>query len=94
MLREEVLSLKNEVLRHAGCGFWAVDKYLARYAGDLLGIEVPSTLQSPPPHIQGPGMPISQPQEPVSFYSSPDMNDFSDLELLRGFDQPDISDLE
>jgi hypothetical protein len=41
MLREEVLSLKNEVLRHAGCGFWAVDEYLARCAGDLLGMEVP-----------------------------------------------------
>lgn len=41
MLREEVLSLKNEVLRHAGCGFWAVDEYLARCAGDLLGVDRP-----------------------------------------------------
>ncbi|KAF2134943.1 hypothetical protein P153DRAFT_362655 [Dothidotthia symphoricarpi CBS 119687] len=48
MLREEVLSLKNEVLRHAGCGFWAVDEYLARCAGDLLGMEAPtSTSRSP-----------------------------------------------
>lgn len=39
ILRDEVLSLKNEVLRHAGCGFWAVDEYLARCAGDLLGKE-------------------------------------------------------
>jgi len=39
LLREEVLELKNEVLRHAGCGFWAVDEYLARCAGDLLGID-------------------------------------------------------
>lgn len=39
MLREEVLSLKNEVLRHAGCGFWAVDEYLAQCAGDLLGMD-------------------------------------------------------
>ncbi|KAF2015677.1 hypothetical protein BU24DRAFT_183145 [Aaosphaeria arxii CBS 175.79] len=39
MLREEVLTLKNEVLRHAGCGFWAVDEYLARCAGDLLGMD-------------------------------------------------------
>lgn len=38
LLRDEVLSLKNEVLRHAGCGFWAVDEYLARCAGDLLGM--------------------------------------------------------
>jgi len=44
MLREEVLELKNEVLRHAGCGFWAVDEYLARCAGDLLGIENPNLL--------------------------------------------------
>lgn len=42
ILREEVLELKNEVLRHAGCGFWAVDEYLARCAGDLLGMEGPS----------------------------------------------------
>jgi hypothetical protein len=42
MLREEVLELKNEVLRHAGCGFWAVDEYLARCAGDLLGIKPPA----------------------------------------------------
>jgi hypothetical protein len=46
MLREEVLSLKNEVLRHAGCGFWAVDEYLARCAGDLLGMEVPMQSQA------------------------------------------------
>ncbi|KAF2703839.1 hypothetical protein K504DRAFT_463268 [Pleomassaria siparia CBS 279.74] len=41
LLREEVLGLKNEVLRHAGCNFWAVDEYLARCAGDLLGIDGP-----------------------------------------------------
>ncbi|ORY08370.1 hypothetical protein BCR34DRAFT_13241 [Clohesyomyces aquaticus] len=39
MLKEEVLELKNEVLRHAGCGFWAIDEYLARCAGDWLGKE-------------------------------------------------------
>ena len=38
ILRDEVLSLKNEVLRHAGCGVWAVDEYLARCASDLLGM--------------------------------------------------------
>jgi hypothetical protein len=37
-LREEILELKNEVLRHAGCNFWAFDEYLARCAGDLLGM--------------------------------------------------------
>lgn len=41
MLREDVLELKNEVLRHAGCNFWAVDEYLARCAGDLLGMDGP-----------------------------------------------------
>lgn len=41
MLREELLELKNEVLRHAGCGFWAVDEYLSRCAGDLLGMQAP-----------------------------------------------------
>ncbi|KAF2003932.1 hypothetical protein P154DRAFT_393869, partial [Amniculicola lignicola CBS 123094] len=44
MLRDEILTLKNEVLRHAGCGFWAVDEYLARCAGDLLGMDVPSSM--------------------------------------------------
>ncbi|KAF2179535.1 hypothetical protein K469DRAFT_693916 [Zopfia rhizophila CBS 207.26] len=39
MLREQVLDLKNEVLQHAGCGYWGVDEYLARRAGDLLGCE-------------------------------------------------------
>jgi hypothetical protein len=42
LLREEVLDLKNEVLSHAGCGFWAVDEYLARCAGGLLGIDAPA----------------------------------------------------
>lgn len=41
LLREEVLELKNEVLRHAGCGLWAVEEYLARCVGDLLGIKAP-----------------------------------------------------
>ncbi|CAI6309962.1 unnamed protein product [Periconia digitata] len=41
MLREELLELKNEVLRHANCGFWAVDEYLTRCAGDLLGMQAP-----------------------------------------------------
>lgn len=55
MLREEVLELKNEVLRHAGCGFWAVDEYLARCAGDLLGVEAPN----PPNHASSMRPPIN-----------------------------------
>ena len=39
VLREEMLELKNEVLRHAGCGFEPVEEYLARCAEDLLGIQ-------------------------------------------------------
>lgn len=47
ILREEVLELKNEVLRHAGCNFWAVDEYLARCAGDLLGMDGPPLKHRP-----------------------------------------------
>ena len=36
LLREEMLKLKSEVLRHAGCGFGPVEKYLARCVDDLL----------------------------------------------------------
>jgi hypothetical protein len=35
MLREELLELKNEALRHVGCGFWAVNAYPARCADVL-----------------------------------------------------------
>jgi hypothetical protein len=48
MLREQVLNLKNEVLRHAGCGSWAIDKYVERCAGNLLGVEAPSIPTSTP----------------------------------------------
>jgi hypothetical protein len=41
LLREEVLQRKYEVLRHAECNFWVVDEYLARCAGDLLGMNGP-----------------------------------------------------
>jgi hypothetical protein len=41
LMRKEILELKNEVLRHAECSFWAVDEYLARCAGDLLGMDGP-----------------------------------------------------
>jgi len=96
MLREEVLSLKNEVLRHAGCGFWAVDEYLARCAGDLLRMEAPPTLRSPSMSTQGPNISTSQPQESsvASLDSSPDMEDFGGLELLRDFGDADMDEME
>ncbi|KAF2745490.1 hypothetical protein M011DRAFT_137593 [Sporormia fimetaria CBS 119925] len=37
-LRDEVLSLKNILLEHAGCGCWAIDEYLKKSAGNLLGM--------------------------------------------------------
>jgi hypothetical protein len=40
-LREEVLSLKDEVLRHAGCGVWSIDEYIAQCAGQILKREGP-----------------------------------------------------
>jgi hypothetical protein len=45
-LRDQVLNLKNEVLRHAVCGSWAIDAYVSRCAGDILGVQVPS-VQTP-----------------------------------------------
>ncbi|KAH7366644.1 hypothetical protein BKA66DRAFT_514524 [Pyrenochaeta sp. MPI-SDFR-AT-0127] len=100
MLREEVLTLKNEVLRHAGCGFWAVDEYLARCAGDLLGMEAPptsrttssqhtSTQRTPSmstAHYRGPSI--------DSLGSKLDDDDFGGLELLRDFDDEDMDELE
>ncbi|OAL01151.1 hypothetical protein IQ06DRAFT_293274 [Phaeosphaeriaceae sp. SRC1lsM3a] len=65
MLREEVLSLKNEVLRHAGCGFWAVDEYLARCAGDLLGMDAPMQFQTAAPNSVQPS-PTMSTQPPLS----------------------------
>jgi hypothetical protein len=41
-LREELLELKNEVLRHAGCGSWAIDEYVSQCAGNILGVKAPS----------------------------------------------------
>ncbi|KAH7093473.1 hypothetical protein FB567DRAFT_174752 [Paraphoma chrysanthemicola] len=41
VLREEVLRLESEVLLHAGCGSWAIDRYVERCAGDILGVEAP-----------------------------------------------------
>lgn len=89
LLREEVLSLKNEVLRHAGCGFWAVDEYLARCAGDLLGMEAPNTSRTDSMQHQH----MKQRQnsnESVSSIgsmdSSPDTDDFGGLDLLKSYD--------
>jgi hypothetical protein len=56
MLREELLELKNEVLRHANCGFWAVDEYLTRCAGDLLGMRPPSQASKSPSFPLGQGL--------------------------------------
>ncbi|KAH7082824.1 hypothetical protein BKA63DRAFT_138558 [Paraphoma chrysanthemicola] len=40
-LREEVLRLKGEVLLHAGCESWAIDRYVQQCAGNILGVEAP-----------------------------------------------------
>jgi hypothetical protein len=107
MLREEVLDLKNEVLRHAGCGFWAVDEYLARCAGDLLGMEAPMRNPGAQHPVQpNPTMTTDQlmgqrhnstgsiPSH-LSDASSPDPDDeFGGLQLLRDFDDEDMDDLE
>lgn len=90
VLREEVLSLKNEVLRHAGCGFWAVDEYLARCAGDLLGMEAPNSsrtnsLQSTHQMRPREGSNESVPSL-TSMSSSPDADDFGGLELLKDYE--------
>lgn len=48
VLREQVLGLKNKVLSHARCGSWAIDRYVARSAGDLYGGESPPRRTSEP----------------------------------------------
>lgn len=96
ILREEVLNLKNEVLRHAGCGFWAVDEYLARCAGDLLGMEGPG-IPSRTSSLQYHALPPMQQMRPredsnesvpslSSISSISDADGFGDLELLKDFD--------
>lgn len=89
LLREEVLSLKNEVLRHAGCGFWAVDEYLARCAGDLLGMDAPHASRTNSMQHQ-PMRPRQNSNESVpslgSMSSTPDADDFGGLELLKDYD--------
>ncbi|KAF3031597.1 hypothetical protein E8E12_002210 [Didymella heteroderae] len=89
LLREEVLSLKNEVLRHAGCGFWAVDEYLARCAGDLLGMDVPQPSRTHSIQHQ-PMRPRDNSNDSLpsigSMSSSPDADNFGGLELLRDYE--------
>jgi len=100
MLREEVLGLKNEVLRHAGCGFWAVDEYLARCAGDLLGMEAPLRTPTARQSSQiSPTMNTSQfldqrhnstdsiQMQPADASTPDDDDDFGGLELLRDYDE-------
>lgn len=102
MLREEVLGLKNEVLRHAGCGFWAVDEYLARCAGDLLGMEAPTTNISASRHNSSHSLSMSTNQltgqesrgERAESIISDDSDDFGGLELLKDFDDDDMDELE
>ncbi|KAJ4332831.1 hypothetical protein N0V95_009568 [Ascochyta clinopodiicola] len=101
ILREEVLSLKNEVLRHAGCGFWAVDEYLARCAGDLLGMQVPDA-SSGTSQLQHHGSPSMHQMRPRvdshdsihslgSMSSTPGADGFGGLELLKDYDD-DVDD--
>lgn len=103
LLREEVLGLKNEVLRHAGCGFWAVDEYLARCAGDLLGMEAPSTSttsSSRQNSNHNTAMTSDQYQrqhiqtEDTMSFGSHESDDFGCLELLKDFDDDDVEELE
>jgi hypothetical protein len=98
MLREEVLSLKNEVLRHAGCGFWAVDEYLARCAGDLLGMEAP--FQRTPTLSNSTHPPAIKPSNNMFAHedmdesipsledmgSSPDSDDYHAFDLLKDYE--------
>jgi len=109
MLRDQVLGLKNEVLRHAGCGFWAVDEYLARCAGDLLGMEAPRTMPRNPSQTQSPAMNTTQLMDGQERHGSmgslpslgmtdasshEDDDEFGGLELLKDFDEEDMDDLE
>lgn len=99
MLRDEVLTLKNEVLRHASCGFWAVDEYLARCAGDLLGMEAPGPSNSTQNTTQSPSMPTDALDRQSRDYRAPsqsttDLDEFGGLELLKDFDDEDMDELD
>lgn len=45
-LREQLLDLKDEVLRHAGCGSWTIDHYIAQSASGQFGMNA-SSLYTP-----------------------------------------------
>ena len=99
MLREEVLELKNEVLRHAGCGFWAVDEYLTRCAGDLLGVDPSKRTPSMRPRITPMASTstesidsdgLRRPSSAESVFtigSSSDENDYNGLDFLEDIDE-------
>ncbi|KAB2104170.1 hypothetical protein AG0111_0g7622 [Alternaria gaisen] len=107
LLREEVLDLKNEVLAHAGCGFWAIDEYLARCAGGLLGMD--ASASGMPGHHATPRLSNSN-HSPVmaspntahqhvretsmGSISSGDADEFGGLELLKDFTDEDMDDME
>ncbi|KAL1794217.1 hypothetical protein ACET3X_007638 [Alternaria dauci] len=107
LLREEVLDLKNEVLGHAGCGFWAIDEYLARCAGGLLGMDAPAP-GMPGHHAtprlsnsnHRPAMPSSSTahqnarEASMGSMSSGDADEFGGLELLKDFTDEDMDDME
>ena len=107
LLREEVLDLKNEVLGHAGCGFWAIDEYLARCAGGLLGIEAPAP-GMPGHHAtprfsnsnHSPAVPSSSTthqnarEASMGSMSSGDADEFGGLELLKDFTDEDMDEME
>ena len=101
VLREEVLSLKNEVLVHAGCNFWAVDEYLARCAGNLLGMDAPASNMRNVSSSRNNSINqttqfnTQQVREPsMGSMSSADGDDFGGLELLKDFTDEDMDDLE
>jgi hypothetical protein len=107
MLREEVLDLKNEVLRHAGCGFWAVDEYLARCAGDLLGMKPPAGTPGSGSMQQTPTLATTTVQPDAMHRASssaslpssgngesPDDNDYGGFDMLEDMDMDDMDELE
>jgi hypothetical protein len=79
-LREEVLNLKNVLLRHAGCGCWAIDEYLAQCAGDLLGVKNPflqrSNSQRPDPSPQ---------MSTIDRDASPSVNSFNSPQVMSDY---------
>ncbi|KAF2179386.1 hypothetical protein K469DRAFT_716391 [Zopfia rhizophila CBS 207.26] len=94
LLREELLYLKNEVLRHADCGFWAVDEYLAKCAGDLLGREGESAFRRSLSQTHSPTMSTllkekEQEESSPASQTEESKEDFGGLELLKDFDDED-----